>query len=68
MKFSFFLEYAAGESDPINFSGPPTIELLESMGRNFILNYGDHPVKATIKKEIGDEKYNVRLGDERSKS
>ncbi len=30
-----------------------------------VLNHDDKPVKETIEKALGDEKYSVRLGDDR---
>ncbi len=45
-------------------SGPPALDPLECVGKHMVLNYEEKPVKVSIEKALGDEKYIVRLGDD----
>ncbi len=35
------------------------------MGRPLVINQEDQPIKETMEKALGDDKFSVRLGDER---
>ncbi len=56
---------AEGNKGLQHLSEPLTFDPMDCTEKHMLIDQDDHPVKATIEKALGDEKYFVRLGDVR---